>query len=476
MSYVLNPSDGGDEYSLKAGAKTGSSVPIQLDAAVGVDTEVKLTEGSNITLTQVGSDEISIAASGGGGSPGGSNGQVQYNDGGSFGGNAAFTFDDTAGAENVVIEGSSTADLVRITQTGSGDALVVEDETSPDSTKFKVTQNGDVTIGTSQEFLGKFRVSGVSGNRNITDPSGQANIITRMEGPSSAVELMNFNTESGNLLIYNPYVDGEYTFMRRDGVSNNIETAFVITTEDTIKLGLGGKNYGTAGQVLTSGGPSAAASWTTVSGGGGSDPATLGMGYLEGKFFAANSGVVGNYALGVGGTGVGTGSTWNTTATDEVRLIPFVVPTAPTAAMQFAFRISSTPGSTMYWAIYASDANGLPTGSPVSTHTVASPNSFTTYTFTSGSAGTYSKGDLIWIAYFGQTTISTMNQITGAGMCNLVPYSSGSAFSPNQNAKWRNVIQATFSTAGVWETLSASTIYDDSIQLTAIPQLGLSFE
>ena len=473
MSYVKqDDSGGGDTYTLRA-AQSGADVDIQLDAATGSDSDVKLKAGTNITLTEA-SDTITIDAAGGG-SPGGSNGQVQYNNGGSFGGNAVFTFDDTAGAEKVVIEGSSTADLVRITQTGSGDALVVEDETSPDSTKFKVTQNGDVTIGTSQEFLGKFRVSGVSGNRNITNPSGQANIITRMEGPSSAIELMNFNSESGNLLIYNPYVDGEYTFMRRDGVTNNIETSFVITTEDTIKLGLGGKNYGTAGQVLTSGGPSAAASWTTVSGGG-SDPATQGVGYVQGKFFASNTGVVGNYALGIGGTGVGGGTTWNTTATDEVRLIPFVVPTTPTAAMQFAFRTSGTAGTALYWGIYASDANGLPNGAPVSTHTVASPTTFTKYTFTSGTTSTYSKGDLIWFAYFGQTTITNMSMISGSGMFNAVPYSSGASFTPNNNAKVRTAIQTTFTTAGVWETLSASTLYDDAIQLTTIPQVGISFE
>ena len=148
MSYVLNPSDGGDEYSLKAGAKTGSSVPIQLDAAVGADTEVKLTEGSNITLTQVASDEISIAASGGG-SPGGSDTQVQFNDGGSFGGDADFTFTKTAGAEQVKISASSSSELLKITQTGTGDALLIEDSASPDNTPFRVGNTGSVAIGTA---------------------------------------------------------------------------------------------------------------------------------------------------------------------------------------------------------------------------------------------------------------------------------------------------------------------------------------
>lgn len=49
----------------------------------------------------------------------------------------------------VVISGSSSSDAVRITQTGAGNALVVEDFTNPDATPFVVTANGNVGIGTS---------------------------------------------------------------------------------------------------------------------------------------------------------------------------------------------------------------------------------------------------------------------------------------------------------------------------------------
>jgi|688.fasta_scaffold03774_16 hypothetical protein len=44
---------------------------------------------------------------------------------------------------------NSSSDVLRITQTGSGNALVVEDETSPDSTPFVVTASGAVGIGTT---------------------------------------------------------------------------------------------------------------------------------------------------------------------------------------------------------------------------------------------------------------------------------------------------------------------------------------
>jgi hypothetical protein len=55
----------------------------------------------------------------------------------------------TLTADAAVIEGSSSGDLVRITQTGSGNALVVEDSTNPDSTPFVVDASGNVGIGTS---------------------------------------------------------------------------------------------------------------------------------------------------------------------------------------------------------------------------------------------------------------------------------------------------------------------------------------
>ena len=52
----------GDTYTLKAGAKSGSSVPLQLDAFSGTDSAVNLTEGSGITLTQTSATEITVAA------------------------------------------------------------------------------------------------------------------------------------------------------------------------------------------------------------------------------------------------------------------------------------------------------------------------------------------------------------------------------------------------------------------------------
>ena len=50
----------GDTYTLNAGAKAGSSVPLNLDAAAGTDSTVSLTEGTGITLTRTSATEITI--------------------------------------------------------------------------------------------------------------------------------------------------------------------------------------------------------------------------------------------------------------------------------------------------------------------------------------------------------------------------------------------------------------------------------
>jgi hypothetical protein len=56
----------------------------------------------------------------------------------------------------IVISGSSSGDAVRITQTGSGNALVVEDSTNPDSTPFVIDANGLVVVGDVMSRTGPY--------------------------------------------------------------------------------------------------------------------------------------------------------------------------------------------------------------------------------------------------------------------------------------------------------------------------------
>jgi hypothetical protein len=51
------------------------------------------------------------------------------------------------GGPGTVFSGSSSGDMVRITQTGAGNALIVEDATNPDSTPFVVDATGTAVCG-----------------------------------------------------------------------------------------------------------------------------------------------------------------------------------------------------------------------------------------------------------------------------------------------------------------------------------------
>ena len=61
----------------------------------------------------------------------------------------------------VVIEGTTTSAALRITQLGTGNALLVEDSANPDSTPFVIDASGNVGIGTSSPTY-KLDVTGIS--------------------------------------------------------------------------------------------------------------------------------------------------------------------------------------------------------------------------------------------------------------------------------------------------------------------------
>ena len=69
---------------------------------------------------------------------------------------------------NVVFSGSTTNPLVRITQTGAGNAFVVEDNTSPDSTPFVINSLGNVGIGADPPTDSKLHIQTGGSPRMLT--------------------------------------------------------------------------------------------------------------------------------------------------------------------------------------------------------------------------------------------------------------------------------------------------------------------
>ena len=104
---------------------------------------------------------------------------------------------------------TSTDAALRITQTGTGNALIVEDETSPDATPFVINRNGDVGIGTDI-FSSKLNVNG---DINIigASPSYRINGIKTLEATTLGSAVVNSSlTSLGTLTSLT--VNGTATF------------------------------------------------------------------------------------------------------------------------------------------------------------------------------------------------------------------------------------------------------------------------
>ncbi len=91
----------------------GSSLDLETDGTPNGDqTLLNLVAGTNITLTDDGLGSVTIDASGGGGTPAGSNKQVQYNNSGSFGAESGFEYDpatNTLDVDKVIVDDDAYA-------------------------------------------------------------------------------------------------------------------------------------------------------------------------------------------------------------------------------------------------------------------------------------------------------------------------------------------------------------------------------
>lgn len=98
---------------------------------------------------------------------------------------------------NQVIEvNDNTNAALRITQTGSGNALVVEDSANPDSTPFVVDASGNVGIGTTQNDFSKLELK--TGTYNVSQAEdGFVLKLQTSEGESAFSGGLTIQTNSG---------------------------------------------------------------------------------------------------------------------------------------------------------------------------------------------------------------------------------------------------------------------------------------
>jgi len=149
-------------------------------------------------------------------------------------------------ATSAVFNNSSSSNAVRITQTGSGAALVVEDETNPDSTPFSIQSDGKVLIGTDTPFVGsnaKLQIIGIARSRNISNDSGGGGLACdKARGTITAPQIVQ-NGDATGLITSSGFNGTDYEvnariFLEVDGVpsSVNMPGRIAFYTRETTSL------------------------------------------------------------------------------------------------------------------------------------------------------------------------------------------------------------------------------------------------
>lgn len=363
--------------SVDLGANTGSGGGGGggVTSVNGLSGALTLAAGSNITLTPSG-NTITIASTGGGGTPGGINHQLQYNNAGSFGGDTAVTdgsgnlsatsiaLSNLTASRAVVSDGSkflissatTLAELAFVSGVTSSIQTQLNSKQAGPLTGDVTTSGAAATLATVNSNVGSFALANVTVNAKglVTAASAASTtgsgavvlatspvLVTPNLDTPSAINLANATNLplSANTPLMQQYFgdgsDGNVTIsssitLARDTYYNNL----TIATGASLKpggyrifvLGILDITSAPAGAVVASGG-NGAAGQAAGSGGAGGAQAAVGGGALPtvpNPTTGGNGGVTtgvaagGNlqsYVLGggaVGGGNGGTGSTGNT--------------------------------------------------------------------------------------------------------------------------------------------------------------------
>jgi hypothetical protein len=204
-------------------------------------------------------------------------------------------------ANQIVSVTDNTNAALRITQLGTGNALLVEDSTNPDATPTVVTADGTVVVGhtvaldtdnyAGTQITPKVQIQGVN-NQNST--LSATTWVAGSGGPQIALGKSRSGTVGTNSVVQSGDVLGAVTFAGDDGTAiivgasilgesdgtpgtNDMPGRLVFSTtadgaqtvterlriSSTGAFGISGANYGSANQVLISGGSAAAPSWSS---------------------------------------------------------------------------------------------------------------------------------------------------------------------------------------------------------------------
>lgn len=122
------------------------------------------------------------------------------------------TITDATIANSVVISGNTAGNLVRITQTGAGNALVVEDSANPDATPFVVDASGRLLMGqTSVSLNAGIQItsdgtsapnSNIASVRRSSDVTGTALVLQKSRGTLASPSIVSSGDALGDIQTY----------------------------------------------------------------------------------------------------------------------------------------------------------------------------------------------------------------------------------------------------------------------------------
>ena len=142
--------------------------------------------------------------------------------------------DIAASMPNTVISVNTSTDALRITQVGSGNALVVEDSANPDATPTVITATGNLGIGTTSPAVKLDVVGAVSATGNITS-GGILQALGTVQSSSGADLSLNANGANRDVFLK---VNGT-TLMTVQGSTGNVGIG---TTSPATKLTINQNN------------------------------------------------------------------------------------------------------------------------------------------------------------------------------------------------------------------------------------------
>ena len=275
-----------------------------------VDTHLNTsTANSGEVLSWTGTDYDWVAQSGGGGggTPAGSDTYVQFNSSGSFGADSDFTYNQatnvlTVGSINATASGTPTLTSNSAINMSVGSSVIIQQNSGGGGFRLgnmTTTQrnalaaaNGEMVYNTTDNKLQGYE-NGAWANMvydlatdttptlggdldlggNILTQSGSINFTGYTS--DAYFQVYTATASQGNRGFRIGSSSENDWFIERE--ASNDDLKFYYNPSERFRFGssgqfgVGGANYGTSGQVLTSGGPSAAPSWQTVSGGGSTD-------------------------------------------------------------------------------------------------------------------------------------------------------------------------------------------------------------